>query len=136
MQETINRHKLSTLCTSTLEDQMKKLGTAVSIFVIFIQLTSSLPLPGWASWSVSPANAVLYSPETKLPRTGELALRKAIPANTNMKTIQVTEIFIVQNLNSLQMINCEHSLILLGFLGGHLIFAKDTTEKAIWNNGG
>ncbi|XP_074370280.1 peptidyl-prolyl cis-trans isomerase CYP37, chloroplastic isoform X3 [Apium graveolens] len=88
MQETINHHKLTTLCTSTLEDRMKKFGTAVSVFVIFVQLTSSLPLPGWASWSVSPANAVLYSPETKLPRTGELALRKAIPANTNMKTIQ------------------------------------------------
>ncbi|XP_074370279.1 peptidyl-prolyl cis-trans isomerase CYP37, chloroplastic isoform X2 [Apium graveolens] len=86
--ETINHHKLTTLCTSTLEDRMKKFGTAVSVFVIFVQLTSSLPLPGWASWSVSPANAVLYSPETKLPRTGELALRKAIPANTNMKTIQ------------------------------------------------
>lgn len=67
---------------------MKKFGTAISVFVVFVQLTSSLPLPGWAPWSVSPANAVLYSPETKLPRTGELALRKAIPANTNMKTIQ------------------------------------------------
>nr|XP_017248570.1 PREDICTED: peptidyl-prolyl cis-trans isomerase CYP37, chloroplastic isoform X1 [Daucus carota subsp. sativus] len=86
--EIINHHKLTSLCTTTLEDQMKKFGAAISMFVIFVQLTSSLPLPGWASWSVSPANAVLFSPETKLPRTGELALRKAIPANTNMKTIQ------------------------------------------------
>lgn len=35
-----------------------------------------------------PANAVLYSPDTKVPRTGELALRRAIPANPNMKAIQ------------------------------------------------
>lgn len=67
---------------------MKKFGAAISVIVIFSQLTSSLPLTDWAPWSVSPAIAVLYSPETKLPRTGELALRKAIPANTNMKTIQ------------------------------------------------
>lgn len=33
--------------------------------------------------------AVLYSPDTKVPRTGELALRRAIPANTSMKAIQV-----------------------------------------------
>jgi hypothetical protein len=43
-----------------------------------------------AQISVSlPANAVLYSPDTKVPRTGELALRRAIPANPNMKAIQV-----------------------------------------------
>jgi len=36
-----------------------------------------------------PASAVLYSPDTKVPRTGELALRRAIPANPNMKAIQV-----------------------------------------------
>ncbi|KAK1405195.1 Peptidyl-prolyl cis-trans isomerase CYP37 [Heracleum sosnowskyi] len=85
--EILNHLKFNTLCT-TLEDQMKKFGAAISVIVIFAQLTSSLPLTDWAPWSVSPANAVLYSPETKLPRTGELALRKAIPANTNMKTIQ------------------------------------------------
>lgn len=37
----------------------------------------------------SAANAVLYSPDTKVPRTGELALRRAIPANSSMKAIQV-----------------------------------------------
>ncbi|KAL6856041.1 hypothetical protein ACP4OV_018843 [Aristida adscensionis] len=42
-----------------------------------------------AQISVSlPASAVLYSPDTKVPRTGELALRRAIPANPNMKAIQ------------------------------------------------
>lgn len=35
------------------------------------------------------ANAVLYSPDTKvLPRSGEFALRRAIPANAKMKSIQ------------------------------------------------
>ncbi|AQL00595.1 Peptidyl-prolyl cis-trans isomerase CYP37 chloroplastic [Zea mays] len=29
------------------------------------------------------------SPDTKVPRTGELALRRAIPANPNMKAIQI-----------------------------------------------
>ncbi|XP_020273516.1 peptidyl-prolyl cis-trans isomerase CYP37, chloroplastic isoform X2 [Asparagus officinalis] len=37
----------------------------------------------------SAANAVLYSPDTKVPRTGELALRRAIPANSNVKAIQI-----------------------------------------------
>ncbi|KAL1325492.1 hypothetical protein AAHE18_13G164300 [Arachis hypogaea] len=32
--------------------------------------------------------AILYSPDTKVPRTGEVALRRAIPANANMKSIQ------------------------------------------------
>lgn len=36
----------------------------------------------------SAANAVLYSPDTKVPRTGELALRRAIPANPKMKAAQ------------------------------------------------
>ncbi|KAK1582863.1 hypothetical protein Q3G72_018979 [Acer saccharum] len=40
--------------------------------------------------SSPPAKAVLYSPDTKVPRTEELALRKAIPANTNMKAIQAS----------------------------------------------
>ncbi|KAL1325493.1 hypothetical protein AAHE18_13G164300 [Arachis hypogaea] len=34
------------------------------------------------------AMAILYSPDTKVPRTGEVALRRAIPANANMKSIQ------------------------------------------------
>lgn len=67
---------------------MKRLDTTISIILVIIQLTSPIPLAGWDSMFVSPAEAVLYSPDTKVPRTGELALRKAIPANTNMKTIQ------------------------------------------------
>ncbi|KAI9186662.1 hypothetical protein LWI28_019651 [Acer negundo] len=57
---------------------------------------------GLASWRSFPTKlyistvghgtetAVLYSPDTKVPRTGELALRRAIPANANMKTIQAS----------------------------------------------
>lgn len=67
---------------------MKKLDNAFFAVLIFLQLTCPIPLNGWESWSILPAEAVLYSPETKIPRTGELALRRAIPANTDMKTIQ------------------------------------------------
>ncbi|EOY12835.1 hypothetical protein QUC31_002011 [Theobroma cacao] len=68
----------------------KKLESLVAVVLILAQISSPLPLGGWDFWSVLPANAVLYSPETKIPRTGELALRRAIPANTNMKAIQAS----------------------------------------------
>ncbi|XVE50361.1 hypothetical protein DITRI_Ditri01bG0156300 [Diplodiscus trichospermus] len=67
-----------------------KLESLIAVVLIFAQVTSPLPLAGWDFWSILPANAVLYSPETKIPRTGELALRRAIPANTNMKAIQAS----------------------------------------------
>ncbi|KAF9590462.1 hypothetical protein IFM89_035339 [Coptis chinensis] len=68
---------------------MKSVKSAISIALIFMQVSVPLPLTGWNhSLFISPATAVLYSPDTKVPRTGELALRKAIPANTNMKAIQ------------------------------------------------
>ncbi|KAJ6833449.1 peptidyl-prolyl cis-trans isomerase CYP37, chloroplastic isoform X1 [Iris pallida] len=57
----------------------------VAALLIFAQTFSSLLLP---SFPPPPALAVLYSPDTKVPRTGELALRRAIPANPNMKAIQ------------------------------------------------
>lgn len=66
---------------------MKKLENVISVLLIIVQISSPLPLL-WDFWSISPAKAVLYSPDTKVPRTGELALRRAIPANTNMKAIQ------------------------------------------------
>ncbi|CAN6168458.1 unnamed protein product [Urochloa humidicola] len=53
------------------------LRSAAAALAIAAQISVSLP-----------AEAVLYSPDTKIPRNGELALRKAIPANPNMKTIQ------------------------------------------------
>lgn len=61
------------------------------MILVFVQISSPLPLVGWDVLPISPANAVLYSPDTKVPRSGELALRRAIPANTNMKTIQVID---------------------------------------------
>ncbi|XVF78125.1 hypothetical protein PTKIN_Ptkin14bG0104200 [Pterospermum kingtungense] len=75
---------------STLMNGRKKLESMIAVILILAQITSPMPLAGWDFWSVLPANAVLYSPETKLPRTGELALRRAIPANTNMKAIQAS----------------------------------------------
>ncbi|KAL6999453.1 cytochrome P450 monooxygenase 37, variant 2 [Sarracenia purpurea var. burkii] len=58
------------------------------MILVFAQIASPLPLAAWISWPIFPAEAVLYSPDTKVPRTGELALRRAIPANTDMKAIQ------------------------------------------------
>lgn len=74
-----------------LELGKKRCESAFAAIILFLQLTSPVPLAGhdYESLFISPAEAVLYSPETKIPRTGELALRRAIPANTNMKTIQV-----------------------------------------------
>ncbi|CAL5393347.1 unnamed protein product [Camellia sinensis] len=87
--EVKNRHEILTnLYTSTFECGRKSFESAVAVILVFIQIASPLPLASWNSWSISPSEAVLYSPDTKVPRTGELALRKAIPANANMKAIQ------------------------------------------------
>ncbi|KAF8731212.1 hypothetical protein HU200_016536 [Digitaria exilis] len=59
------------------EGVIQWLRSAAAALAIAAQISVSLP-----------ADAVLYSPDTKIPRTGELALRKAIPANPNMKSIQ------------------------------------------------
>ncbi|KAF8014883.1 hypothetical protein BT93_H0623 [Corymbia citriodora subsp. variegata] len=67
---------------------LKKLESLITTALIFVHVTSPIASLGWDYWSIAPADAVLYSPDTKVPRTGELALRKAIPANTNMKSIQ------------------------------------------------
>lgn len=90
MQELTSLHNATlTRSLEFLEQTVKKFDSAFYAFLIFIQLTCPISLNGWESWSILPAEAVLYSPETKIPRTGELALRRAIPANTDMKTIQV-----------------------------------------------
>jgi hypothetical protein len=91
MQELANRHDFTTnLYMSICKHGQKKLESLIALTLMSVQIFSPLPLVGWDSFSISPARAVLYSPDTKVPRTGELALRKAIPANANMKTIQVT----------------------------------------------
>lgn len=79
---------ITKLDVPVLEHLVTRLGATISVFLVIIQLTSPVPLPVWDASFLPPANAVLYSPDTKVPRTGELALRKAIPANTNMKSIQ------------------------------------------------
>ncbi|KVI02197.1 Cyclophilin-like peptidyl-prolyl cis-trans isomerase domain-containing protein [Cynara cardunculus var. scolymus] len=79
---------ITKLYVPALERGVMRLGATISVILVIIQLTSPVPLPGWDPSFLPPAKAVLYSPDTKVPRTGELALRKAIPANTNMKSIQ------------------------------------------------
>ncbi|KAI8552660.1 hypothetical protein RHMOL_Rhmol06G0283400 [Rhododendron molle] len=87
--EVNRKHKiLSNFCASTFKDGTKRFESTIAVILFFVQIASPLPFTAWNSLSLSPAEAVLYSPDTKVPRTGELALRKAIPANTNMKTIQ------------------------------------------------
>lgn len=90
MQELVDQHGFPfPLYMSSISQRMSQLKNLVAIIVVSVQITFSLPLVGADSWSISPARAILYSPDTKIPRTGELALRRAIPANTNMKAIQV-----------------------------------------------
>lgn len=119
---------------STSAEQGKKwFESAIAAIILFLQLTTPLPLSGQDSSLISSAEAVLYSPETKIPRTGELALRRAIPANTNMKAIQVrwqTVQIYFPFFKYFQLFS------LIGFSGGHIILAKDSTEKTIWNDGG
>lgn len=73
---------------SIFQHGRKKLESLIAVILLSVQVSSPIPLVGWDYLSVSPARAVLYSPDTKVPRTGELALRRAIPANTNMKAVQ------------------------------------------------
>ncbi|KAL9444161.1 hypothetical protein AB3S75_017359 [Citrus x aurantiifolia] len=89
--EPVHQHDLPTkLFISTFQHGMKTVKTLIATILIFVQISTPLCLVGWDFWSVFPANAVLYSPDTKVPRTGELALRRAIPANANMKAIQAS----------------------------------------------
>ncbi|XP_057964008.1 peptidyl-prolyl cis-trans isomerase CYP37, chloroplastic isoform X2 [Malania oleifera] len=73
---------------STLDCRMKKVERLIAMILIVVQISFPIPLVDLDSWSTFMAKAVLYSPDTKVPRTGELALRRAIPGNTNMKAIQ------------------------------------------------
>lgn len=90
MQELTKRLTAPSILSTYLESTVKQFQSLMAVIIIFTEIASPIPLYGLQDLSISPAEAVLYSPETKtLPRTGELALRRAIPANTNMKTIQV-----------------------------------------------
>lgn len=61
---------------------LRKKGTSLFLLLLHLMVVVS------SSYLVPFANAVLYSPDTKVPRTGELALRRAIPANPKMKAAQ------------------------------------------------
>lgn len=87
--EAMDQHKfLRQSCISGFENGKREFGKLIAMILICIQISSPLPLLNWNIQSIHPAMAVLYSPDTKVPRTGELALRRAIPANTSMKAIQ------------------------------------------------
>ncbi|KAE9592926.1 hypothetical protein Lal_00029342 [Lupinus albus] len=85
----IQQHEVS---KAIIEPRMKQLKTLIPMVLVSVQITFLIPLVDSSSdsWSyiTPPARAVLYSPDTKVPRTGEVALRKSIPANPNMKAIQ------------------------------------------------
>ncbi|XP_019257076.1 PREDICTED: peptidyl-prolyl cis-trans isomerase CYP37, chloroplastic isoform X2 [Nicotiana attenuata] len=86
--ELTKRPTTPSILLTHLESKMKQFQSLMAVMLIFIEIASPIPFYGWQVWPISPAEAVLYSPETNIPRTGELALRRAIPANPNMKTIQ------------------------------------------------
>ncbi|XP_022142899.1 peptidyl-prolyl cis-trans isomerase CYP37, chloroplastic isoform X2 [Momordica charantia] len=89
MQELEDQHNcLQKSCISAFERGKREIGKLITLILICIQVSSPLPLLSWDFQLIHPAVAVLYSPDTKVPRTGELALRRAIPANTSMKAIQ------------------------------------------------
>ncbi|KFK38895.1 hypothetical protein AALP_AA3G174800 [Arabis alpina] len=77
-------------CNSSIEAGSKIFEKLVATILICVHVWTPLPLFGLDSAYISPAEAVLYSPDTKVPRSGQLALRRAIPANPNMKTIQAS----------------------------------------------
>ncbi|XP_020598937.1 peptidyl-prolyl cis-trans isomerase CYP37, chloroplastic [Phalaenopsis equestris] len=76
------------LSFSAFYHRLKRAESVLAIVLILFQSSFTLPSSTWDTWFISSAKAVLYSPDTKVPRTGELALRRAIPANANMKAIQ------------------------------------------------
>ncbi|KAL0311094.1 UNVERIFIED_CONTAM: Peptidyl-prolyl cis-trans isomerase CYP37, chloroplastic [Sesamum angustifolium] len=86
--ELVNGYNYYSKLEMWLELGRKQFERAFAASIIFLQLMCPVPWTGYESGFIPPAEAVLYSPETKIPRTGELALRRAIPANANMKAIQ------------------------------------------------
>lgn len=139
MQEFLDRHDVPTAaCIPKQDHGLRKLESIIATILIFVQISSPLPLVDWDLMSISPAKAVLYSPDTKVPRTGELALRKAIPANANMKSIQVNDRnwFCLYFSNLYLPVYRPLCFFFVGFTGGYLIFTKDSTKKALWNHGG
>lgn len=69
---------------------LSNVGTAAMVAFTVFQMTVSVPVENpWSNWPLGVAEAVLYSPDTKVPRSAEVALRRAIPAvNPTTKKIQ------------------------------------------------
>ncbi|PKU84622.1 Peptidyl-prolyl cis-trans isomerase CYP37, chloroplastic [Dendrobium catenatum] len=87
--ETLHQNLFPKLLSfSAFYQGLKKAESVIAAILILCQSSFTLPLSSWDTLFISSANAVLFSPDTKVPRTGELALRRAIPANANMKAIQ------------------------------------------------
>lgn len=73
----------------------QKGGQVFALLLATLQAVAPIPFDG-IQWGAGPAEAVLYSPDTKVPRSAEVALRRAIPAvNPSMKSMQesLEEIF-------------------------------------------
>ncbi|RZC09066.1 peptidyl-prolyl cis-trans isomerase CYP37, chloroplastic-like [Glycine soja] len=82
----------ATSAGAMLKRIMKRLRSVAVVPIVIASVQISALVAPLVDYVASPgaAEAVLYSPDTKVPRTGEVALRKAIPANANMKAIQDT----------------------------------------------
>ncbi|KAL5131405.1 Peptidyl-prolyl cis-trans isomerase CYP37, chloroplastic [Glycine soja] len=82
----------ATPARSVVEKIVKRLRSVVVVPIVLASFPISALVAPLVDYVTSPgvAEAVLYSPDTKVPRTGEVALRRAIPANANMKAIQDT----------------------------------------------
>ncbi|KAK4795359.1 hypothetical protein SAY86_013353 [Trapa natans] len=65
-----------------------QLGSHRTEYAAKYEIHKTSMIVGWESLPAILENAILYSLDKKVPRTGKLALRRAIPANTNMKAIQ------------------------------------------------
>lgn len=129
--------------SNPFEDGSKNLEKLIAAILIFVQVWSPLPLFGLDSAYISPAEAVLYSPDTKVPRSGELALRRAIPANPNMKAIQACH-----SLRLFQLVDCSDiwflkllilltllCVVSLGVIGRYIISSENSSKKALWYHG-
>ncbi|KAL9236389.1 hypothetical protein vseg_011067 [Gypsophila vaccaria] len=89
MQESTEHHCTpSAAHPSLMKNGLKRLEVTLAAILLAVQISSPVPYFDGDTYAVPPAEAVLYSPDTKVPRTGELALRRAIPANPTMKSIQ------------------------------------------------
>jgi len=103
-------------CMSLVKHSLRR---ALAAAIVVVHISSPLPYFRLADYSVPPAKAVLYSPDTKVPRTGELALRRAIPANTSMKAIQV-------------LIHCHHQPPFSGNSTGYQLLTGLSQHRILW----